>query len=167
MVIKVTSNQHSLLDNVQLTIMRSLILVLLVFSISCKKQEDIKFIGIKNTHITGTEGHMVIVNAVAVLFNPNQVTGKVRSIDVAILYKGKEVANVSQLDKTKVPANSTFSVPLVMAVDMDKLNTDLLSQLSNILSKKGFELHFVGNVKVSIRGFGYKVPVNHKESITF
>jgi len=147
--------------------MRSLILVFLLAMVSCKSHEDVQFRGIQIRGVTGSEGSFITVKADAILFNPNDVKGKVRSIDVAVLYNGKEVAKVNQLSKTKVPANAEFKVPLVMKVDMNKLNTDFLSQLSNILSKKGIELQFVGNVKVSIHGFGYKVPVDHRESITF
>ena len=147
--------------------LRSLIVVFFFALVACKSHEDVEFRGIQIRGVTGSEGSIVTVKADAILFNPNEVKGKVRSIDVAVLYKGVEVAEVNQLSKTKVPGNAEFSVPLVLKVDMDKLNTDFLSQLTNILSKKGIDLQFVGNVKVSIHGFGYKVPVDHSESITF
>lgn len=147
------------------------VVMLLVFVLGalggCKSHEDVEFRGIRNTVISGSDGSNVIVNADAVLFNPNDVKGRVRFIDVMVKYKDKEVATVTQVGKTTVPRNAEFTIPLVLHVDMKKLNDDFLSQLSSILSRRGVELEFVGNVKVSIHGFRYKVPVNHRENITF
>ncbi len=113
------------------------------------------------------DGRFVNVNVDAILFNPNKVKGKVKSVDVKVLYNDKEVAQVKHIGVTHVKANSNFSVPLEMAVDMEKINEDLLSNLSAIFSNKGIKLRFVGDVKVSIHGIAYKVPIDHIESITF
>ena len=147
--------------------MKKLVIVLCVLIVGCKTHEDVEFIGLKNTQVSGTEGTMIIVNADAVLFNPNEVKGKLRSIDVVVFHEDKEVARVNHVSKTKVLGNSEFIVPLVLKVDMNKLNSDFLSKITSIFSKKGIDLQFVGNVRVSIHGIGYKVPVNHTERITF
>ncbi len=147
--------------------MRNILVLFVVLLVGCKNQQDVEFVGIKNTEITGSDGSTVIVNFDALMFNPNKAGGKIRDIDVVVFYQGKEIARVEQIEKIKVKGNTRFSIPLVMSVDLNKLNTNFLSQISSILSGKGIELHFVGNVKVSIHGFGYKVPVDHKESITF
>ncbi len=147
--------------------MRNILVLFVVLLVGCKNQQDVEFVGIKNTEITGSDGSTVIVNFDALMFNPNKAGGKIRDIDVVVFYQGKENARVDQVEKIKVKGNTRFSIPLVMSVDLNKLNTNFLSQISSILSGKGIELHFVGNVKVSIHGFGYKVPVDHKESITF
>ncbi len=139
----------------------------MILLIGCKNQEDVEFIGIKNTRVTGIDGSMVIINIDAVMFNPNKAGGKIRAVDVAVFYRGKEIAQVDQVEKISVKGNSEFRVPLQMSVDINKLNTNLLSQISSIISKKGIELHFIGNVKVRIHGFGYKVPVDYKENIIF
>jgi len=134
---------------------------------SCYNADDVEFVGIENTKVTGTDGQFVKVSIDAILFNPNKVKGKVKSVDIVVLYNNIGVAQVRQMGVAHVKANSKFSIPLEMAVDMQKINTDLLSNLSSIFSNKGIKLHFVGDVKVSIHGIAYKVPIDHIESITF
>ncbi len=148
--------------------LKKLVFVLVVFTLySCHDPEDVEFVSITNVNVTGTEGRFIMVNVDAILFNPNKVKGKVKSVDISVLYKDKEVALVKQVEVTRVSANSNFSVPLEMAVDMDKINNDIFSSLSSILSNKGIKLRFVGDVRVSIHGIAYKVPVDYVESITF
>ena len=166
-IVLVTFSHSILHDSMTLINLRSLIVVFFFTLVACKSHEDVEFRGIQIRGVTGSEGSIVTVKADAILFNPNEVKGKVRSIDVAVLYKGVEVAEVNQLSKTKVPGNAEFSVPLVLKVDMDKLNTDFLSQLTNILSKKGIDLQFVGNVKVSRHGGLDKGPGEQRERRTF
>jgi len=142
----------------------SLLLFLFLISTGCQP-EQVEFIKIDNPAVLGTEGHYIRIEADAILFNPNKTRGKVKEIDIVVSFKEQQVAHVQETSSVQVGAEQQFVIPLSMLLDMEKIQSNWLSNLVSILREKSLELHFSGYIKIKIHGIGYRVPVNYTERI--
>jgi len=140
------------------------VLFICILCISCRP-EQVEFIKIDNAVVIGSEGHFVVVEADAILFNPNKTNGRVKTVDIAVFFKEQKVAHVNESATVKVRAEKEFSIPLRMKLDMNKIQENWLNNLVAILRDKSVELHFTGYIRIKILGVGYNVPVDYTEKI--
>lgn len=110
----------------------------------------------------GKDGNPIL-NANAILYNPNKGSLRLKEIDLDILLDGKSTARISQKMNALIKANSEFTVPL--EVQLQLKDSGLLDTLLSLLGGKKYEIQFVGKVKVSVGGFPVRIPVNHKDEI--
>jgi LEA14-like dessication related protein len=103
------------------------------------------------------------LKANAVFFNPNNVKGKLKKIDVEIFVNGKKAAKVNQEFNTVIPANSEFTIPLTVDLAMKELG--LKDTILGMLGGKKFEVRYAGFLKLSYKGFPIKVPVDYKDDV--
>ncbi|MCH7513382.1 MAG: hypothetical protein IH947_05485 [Bacteroidetes bacterium] len=139
-------------------------LFICVLFISCRP-EQVEFIRIDNAVVIGAEGHFMVVEADAILFNPNKTNGRVKKVDIAVFFKQQEVAHINESATVKVGAGKEFSIPLRMRLDMNKIQDNWLNNLVAILRDKSVVLHFTGYIRIKILGVGYNVPVDYTEKI--
>jgi len=144
-----------------------LIGVALIFLSSCSFQEPITFLRLQEVKVNGIENGEILLTTDALFNNPNSGKGKIKKVNIYVLYKGDTLANVHQIEKMNVPANSNFKVPLSLAISINKLQKGLLSNLASLLRKKSVELEFKGYVKVGAWGINQKIPVDYAETIEF
>ena len=143
--------------------LQSLILVV-VFS-SCGFDEPLKFEKIKNVRLTSLKDGMLKLTAEATFINPNDVSGKLKGIDLELMMNDNRLAHITQNEKLKIGKNTTFSVPFTASFAMDDLQNGFLDNLINVLSGKKVKLHFKGEIKVSTWGFTQTVPVDFVEEV--
>lgn len=141
-----------------------MLLFLFLISTGCQP-EQVEFIKIDNPVVLGTEGHYLRVEADAILFNPNKTKGQVKDVDIVVYFKEQQVAHVQETSSVKVGAEEQFVIPLNMMLDIEKIQSNWLSNLVSILKEKSIELHFSGYIKIKIHGIGYRVPVDYTERI--
>ncbi len=103
------------------------------------------------------------LKAEAVFFNPNNVGGKLKHINVDIFVNGKKAGKVEKDYKIKIPANGEFSVPLEVKLNMKELG--FVDTLLGMLGGKKFDVEYVGKLGLVYRGIPIKVPVNYKSQI--
>ena len=123
--------------------------------------EPVTFDRITNVRLLDREDHFVNMEADAVLYNPNNASGKVKSIDLEVYFQERRIALVSELADAKVSANSEFEVPLRMKLDMDKIQENWLETLAGIFNKRSLDLHFKGKIKLKIHGVSRNIPVDY------
>ena len=105
----------------------SVALILIWVTAGCKKpKEEIVLRQIKDVVVDATSSPLLKANAV--FFNPNDVRGKLRRINVDIFVDGKKAASVNQELKTQIPANAEFLVPIG-----EQLFGDFLNKLTCII----------------------------------
>jgi LEA14-like dessication related protein len=143
------------------------IFLVLVIVASCSKYEPITFLKLKDVKVKGIKNGNLDIGAFAIFNNPNKFKGKLKSVNIYVLYLGDTLANVHQVEKLKVAANSTFEVPLSVTVSIKKLQKGLLSNLASLLRKRSAELEFTGNVKVGSFGLTHTIPVKYAHEIEF
>src|SRR5687767_14858185 len=82
-----------------------LLLILISLIAGCKRPDkEIVLRDIKDVVVDASSEPMLKANAI--FFNPNDVQGKLKKIDVEIFVDGKKAASVDQSLKTSIPAQS-------------------------------------------------------------
>src|SRR6218665_3332816 len=61
------------------------------------------------------------LKANAVFFNPNDMRGRLKKIDIVIYVNGKRAAHVDQRLRTVIPAKGEFKVPLEVKLSIKEL----------------------------------------------
>lgn len=140
----------------------SVALMLLIVIAGCKKpKEEIVLRQIKDVVVDATSSPLLKANAV--FFNPNDVRGKLRRINVDIFVDGKKAASVNQELKTLIPANSEFSVPIEVNLAIKELG--FMDTLLGVIGGKKFEVRYKGSLKLSYHGVPINVPVNYSDEV--
>jgi hypothetical protein len=104
-----------------------------------------------------------VLKANAVFYNPNDMRGKLRRINVVVYVDGKRAAHVDQKLKTMIPAKNEFIVPLEINLSIKELG--FMDTLFGVLGGKKFEVRYEGSLKLTYRGVPINVPVNYKDDV--
>ena len=87
---------------------------------ACEKpDQDIVLRDIRDVVVDATSEPMLKANAI--FYNPNNMRGRIRKIDVEIFVNGKKAASVDQSLKTSIPAQAEFTVPLEVKLAIKEL----------------------------------------------
>lgn len=141
------------------------ILLLLIFLSSCTFEENVKFEQIRNVKLVGVKDGMVNLTAEADFYNPNNISGKLKSIDLEVLLKDNSLARITQTKHFKIEKNAQFSIPINVSFAMEDLQKNFLDNFLAIVSGNKLTLHFKGEIKVSTWGFTQTVPVSYYEEV--
>jgi LEA14-like dessication related protein len=140
----------------------TLVLCLTVFLPGCQRpKEDIVLRTIRDVVVDANTDPTLRANAI--FYNPNNMQGKLKNIDVEIFVNGKKAANVKQDYNTKIPAKAEFTVPLQVNLAIKELGT--IETLLGVLGGKKFEVRYLGSVRLSYKGVPFKVPVDYKDDV--
>jgi LEA14-like dessication related protein len=104
------------------------------------------------------------LRANAIFYNPNDMHGRLKRIDVVIFVNGKRAAHVDQRLKTIIPAKGEFKVPLEVKLSIKELG--FMDTLLGVLGGKKFEVRYEGKLKLTYRGVPFSVPVNYKDELS-
>lgn len=104
-----------------------------------------------------------VLQAEAVLFNPNDIKMKLRKIDVMIFVDGKNSAHIDQQMQLAVPAKDEFIVPLEAKLNLKEMG--LLDTIFGIIGGKKMKIEYKGSISITYKGVPVKVPVNYKTEI--
>ena len=128
----------------------------------CKgPKEDIVLRQIKDVVVDANTEPMLKANAI--FFNPNDMRGKLKRINIDIFVNGKKAASVNQELKTIIPSNDEFSVPLEVKLSIKELG--FMDTLLGMIGGKTFEVRYEGTLKLTYHGFPVNVPVKYKDDI--
>ena len=134
----------------------------LVLLISCQRpKEEIVLRQIKDVVVDATSDPLLKANAI--FFNPNDVRGKLKRINVDIFVNGKKAASVNQELKTVIPANAEFTIPLEVKLAIKELG--FMDTLLGVIGGKTFEVRYEGFLKLTYHGFPLNVPVRYKDDV--
>lgn len=139
------------------------VVLLLLFLVSgCRKpEEDIVLRHIRDVVVDAASGPVLKANAI--FYNPNNMRGRLKKIDVEIFVNGKKAASVEQTLKTSIPAASEFTVPLEVTLAIKELG--LMDTIFGMIGGKTFEVHYKGSLRLSYHGFPINVPVDYKDDV--
>ncbi|MGE0589006.1 MAG: LEA type 2 family protein [Cyclobacteriaceae bacterium] len=130
---------------------------------SCAPKEQVVFRAVENIELTQGNGIDPILKADARFYNPNQIRMKLKEIEMDIFIDGKKSARVDQQLKSLVKARSEFTVPVEVQLSIKEIG--LVDALMSLIGGKKYELHYVGHIKVAVRGFPVKIPVDYKREV--
>ena len=143
---------------------RAIHFVLLMFVVmsGCKGPDE-KIVLRKIRDVVVDASTEPILKANAVFFNPNDMRGKLKRINVEVFVDGKKAAVVNQKLKTHIPAKGEFIVPLEVKLSIKELG--FMDTLLGVIGGKKFEVRYEGSLKLSYRGFPLNVPVHYKDEV--
>ena len=135
---------------------------LFVIAVACGgPKEKIQLKNIRDVVVDASSDPTLKANAI--FFNPNNVKGKLKKIDVEIFVNGKKAANVKQDFNNVIPANSEFTIPLTVNLNIKELG--LMDTLLGMVGGKKFEVRYEGFIKLNYRGIPVKVPVKYTDNV--
>ena len=139
-----------------------LLLLAVLLLAGCQKPEhDIVLRHIRDVVVDASSEPMLKANAV--FFNPNDMRGRIRKIDVEIYVNGKKAASVDQTLKTSIPAQSEFVVPLEVKLALKELG--VMDTIFGMIGGKTFKIRYKGSLKLSYRGLPINVPVDYEDDV--
>lgn len=140
-----------------------LILSLAICLVACKRpEEDIVFKYVQGVVVDATDKDPRL-KANAVFFNPNDMKGKLKRIELDIYIEGKKAGKVDQKLALLIPANSEFTVPVEVKLDLKEMG--LMNTLFSILGAKKMDVRYIGSIRLNYKGIPIKVPVDYKSEI--
>jgi LEA14-like dessication related protein len=140
-----------------------LVLMMGIVLVACKRpEEDIVFKYVRGVVVDATDKDPQL-KANAVFFNPNDMRGKLKKIKLDIFVEGKKAGHVDQKMSLLIPANSEFTVPIEVKLNIKELG--LLNTLFSILGAKKMDIHYVGSIRINYKGIPINVPVDYKSEI--
>ena len=129
---------------------------------ACERpDEDIVLRQVKDVVADASSDPML--KASAVFYNPNDMRGRLKNIDIDIFVNGKKAGSVKQDFKIVIPAKGEFSVPLEVKLNMKELG--LLDTILGMIGGKKFDVRYVGKLRLTYHGIPFKVPVDYKSQI--
>lgn len=134
----------------------------IVFLGSCLPKEKIEFRKVQNIRfemLSKSPG----LKADLVLFNPNNTSGKLKSIKLDIFVNDKKAGDMNQTFDQKINGKEEFTVPVEVSLALKELG--LFDALVNILGAKKQTVRLSGSVKVTVHGVRISIPIEHKEDM--
>jgi LEA14-like dessication related protein len=156
--------QHSLIKTAPAkhAIFRLTIVSLFLFALEgCKPKEDVVLRKITNIVLDVTTEPVLQANAV--LYNPNNMRMTIKRLDIEIFVDGKKAAVIDQKLKTRVPAKSEFTVPLEARLNLKELG--FLDTVFAVLGGKKMKIRYKGAIRFTYKGVPIRVPVDYQDEI--
>lgn len=138
-------------------------LLSLLLVASCVPKEQVILRSIENVQIVSGKEANPILKGDARFFNPNHVRMKVKGIHMDILIDGKKSARIEQKLKSVIKPESDFTLPLEVQISLKEIG--LFDALAGLFGGKKYELHYIGHIKVSVKGFPLKIPIDYKKEV--
>jgi LEA14-like dessication related protein len=140
----------------------SLVGLICVMLMACEKpNERIVLRDIRDVVVDASTEPLLKANAV--FFNPNDMRGRLKKIDIVVYVNGKRAAHVDQKLRTLIPAKGEFKVPLEVKLSIKELG--FMDTLLGVLGGKKFEVRYEGKLKMSYKGIPFSVPVDYKDEV--
>ena len=86
-------------------------------------------------------------------------------ITLNVIYKEKNIANISNIAKTKVRAKKEFEIPFTVKVPTEEFKNNVLTDLLGFLNGKKVNLDFNGILTVSKFGINKNVPIDYSKTV--
>ncbi len=128
----------------------------------CKKpDQEIVLRKVRDVVVDATSDPMLKANAI--FYNPNNVRGRLKKIDVEIFVNGKKAASVDQSLKTSIPAQSEFTVPLEVKLALKELG--VMDTIFGMIGGRKFKIRYKGSLRLTYRGLPINVPVDYEDEV--
>ncbi len=141
-----------------------LVLGLLATQMACSPLQEPEFRGVQNMKVV-SQGDAFVVNAEAIMFNPNKKNLKLYEIDLDVNINEANVGHILDSTEVDVPANEVFYVPVRVTVPTKVIMGNLISSFFSAAEDRKVEVQYKGHVRMKALGFKFKLPINAKSKI--
>ncbi len=140
-----------------------LLFIIAFFAAGCTLKKDVELRAIENIELTPGDGKNPLLKAEALFYNPNQVRMKVKEIKLDIFIDGKKSASVDQQLKSVIKSKAEFTLPIEVKLSLKDIG--LVDAVLGFLGGKKYQLHYVGHIKASVKGFPVRIPVDYTREV--
>ena len=144
---------------------RWLCFFLLVILAGCGGYQEPEFDKINELKLHKISKDFITLKGKVLFKNPNEVSYKVKNISVDVVYKEKNIANISNSAKTRVKAKKEFEIPFTVEVPTKEFKNNVLADLIGFLNGKKVSLNFNGILTVSKFGISKNVPIDYSKTV--
>ena len=147
--------------------MRNIILLLVpvLWLSGCQFNKPVEFRIIDNVKVLSIEDGMVNLEAQAIFYNPNDMKGKLKGVNIMVRLDDKNLATITHSKALKIGPETEFSIPITIQFAVEDVQDGLIKNIMNILTDNKIKLHFVGDIKVSTMMVSQKVKVDYYEEV--
>lgn len=138
-------------------------LVVLLFAFGCVPDKEVVLRRLDNIELTAGIGSEPMLKADALFYNPNKIRLRVKGIKLEVFIDGKKTAFIDQKLRSTVKAESEFSIPLEVQLSLKEIG--LFDAIAGLFGGKKHDLHYKGYIKVSVKGFPVKIPVDYSKEV--
>lgn len=128
-----------------------------------------KFQKVENVRISSLSASNVVVEADAVIYNPNPISIYLNSVEIEIYAEDILVGEVHQTKKIEIAKKDNFYIPLSASFNPTKLFKDnlmgLLESSINALNNRKIEFNFEGVAQFEVKGQSFDVPIEHIQEV--
>lgn len=142
---------------------KSFWLVVLVLLAGCVPEEQVVLRAIDNVELAPGKGADPILKADARFYNPNKIRMKIKAIELDVFIDGKKSARVDQKLKSVIKSQAEFTLPLEVQLSMKEIG--LVDALLGLFGGKKYLINYKGHIKVTIRGFPLRIPVDYSKEV--
>ena len=135
--------------------------IVLIFGACRKPDQEIVLRHVRDVVVDATSEPMLKANAI--FYNPNDMRGRLKKIDIEIFVNGKKAASVDQAFKTTIPAAAEFTVPLEVKLALKEMG--VMDTIFGMIGGKKFDIHYKGSLKITYRGLPINVPVDYEDEV--
>ena len=139
--------------------------IMAVVLTGCGDYQEPKFDKINELKVHKIGKDYITLKGKALFENPNELSYKVKNISVDVIYKEKNIANISNTAKTKVIAKQSFEIPFTVEAPTEEFKKNVLADLVGFLNGKKVSLKFNGILTVSKFGINKNVPIDYSKTI--
>ena len=133
-------------------------LLIILFICSCRQPKQLVYQNIENFKLKQTDKQQTEVSLDLRLFNPNNYGMKLKDADVDVFVNGSKLGKMEVRDLFAVPGLDTFSMPVMLSVDLKSAVPNVLQLILN----PEVDIKLAGTVKAGRHGVYIKVPVNYE-----
>jgi LEA14-like dessication related protein len=141
----------------------SMLLVIFLVAFGCVPKERVVLRSLQNVELTAGIGSEPVLKADALFYNPNKIRLRLKRIKLEVFIDGKKTAFIDQKLQSTVKAESEFSIPLEVKLSLKEIR--LFDALASIFGGKKHDLHYKGYIKISVKGFPVKIPVDYTKEV--
>lgn len=138
-------------------------LVILLIAFGCVPEKDVVLRRLDNVELTAGMGSEPMLKADALFYNPNKIRLRVKGIKLDVFIDGKKTAFIDQKLRSTVKGESEFSIPLEVQLSLKEIG--LFDAIAGLFGGKKHDLHYQGYIKVSVKGFPVKIPVDYSKEV--
>ncbi len=125
---------------------------------SCKAPKDFVFRDVQNFSIGKADLHQAQLSMDVKLYNPNNYRMKLKKADLDVYMNNKHLGKMNVRERYTVPQMDTFSLPIVLDVDMNNVLPNALQLIMN----SNVTVKLTGKVKAGRHGVFINIPVNYE-----
>ncbi|MCD6010283.1 MAG: type 2 family protein [Flavipsychrobacter sp.] len=137
---------------------KNILLLLAIGFASCKPSKDLVYHSVQNCRVQKAGLTQTTLCMDIRLYNPNKHMIKLKKADVEVFLNHKRLGQMTVNGKYKVASADTFSLPVLLDVDLK----NALTNAFQLLSKKDMTVRLAGTIKAGRFGMYKKMPISYE-----